>query len=91
MDELLEELEARTEIVVTMQLDTLGSVDEPPGKNAFAFVLGSPGGAALVIEGTVSGDGKEAVVTAWALDGNGRVTPQVLVLDDSVLIAQALN
>lgn len=90
MEELLEDLESRTDYVITLWRTEENDMDAE-AKNAFAFVLGKPEGAAIIIEGTVSGDGLEAVVTAWATNQHGRVTPDVTVLGDSVMITQRLD
>lgn len=90
LDELLDNLESRTEYVVSLTSDTESTMDTPDDTNAFAFVLYADGGNMLVVEGRVTGDNKEAVVTVWSAGEDGQLTPTVSELAGTVMITQAL-
>lgn len=92
MNELLEDLESRTQYVVTLWRTGEEDMDREAPTNAFAFVIGKEESNALVIEGSVSGDGKSAVVTAWATTQDGeKLEPQTTVFDRTVMISQHLD
>lgn len=84
MESLIQELEQRTEYVVTLLRDVGEDIDVEQGKNAFAFVLGRDSDNAVVVEGTVSGDGQEANVTVWAVRDGRREDLSTLEIDGQI-------
>ena len=92
MQKLLEDLESRTQYVVTLWRTGAEDMDRSNSTNAFAFVIGKEADKALVIEGSVSGDGKTAVVTAWGItEDGGKEEPSTTVFDKTVMITQHLD
>ena len=85
MDTLIEELEARTEVVVTMLRDVGTDMDGAPEKGAFAFVLGRNSDNAISVEGTVSGDNEEGVVTIWGVRDGARADVSTLEIDGQIM------
>lgn len=85
METLIQELEQRTEYVITLLRDVGDDIDAEQEKGAFAFVLGRDSDNAIVVEGTVSGDAKEAMVTVWAVRDGARADVSTLEIDGQIL------
>lgn len=85
MNSLIEDLEARTEYVITLLRDSDSDMDADPGRGAFAFVLGRDSDNAIVVEGTVAGDRSESVVTIWAVRDGARVDISTIEIDGQIL------
>ena len=90
MRELVDELEERFEYVVTMIRTGRESLDEQNGKKAFAFIIGTDSENALIIEGSVSGDGKQATATVWGITDGARATLSPIEMEEQWLVALQL-
>jgi hypothetical protein len=86
----LEELDARTAYVVRLQRVQESDVDEGTPDNAFAFILGPDEDNSLVVEGTVTGDGAEAIFTVWGVRDGRKVPLSLLEVDDQLMISHRL-
>lgn len=91
MHPLITELEARTEYVITMLRQADSDMDSDPGKGAFAFVLGRDSDNAIVVEGSVTGDRGEAVVTIWAVREGERVDISTVEIDGQIMHSLKLS
>jgi len=90
MGTLIEQLESRTEYVITLIRAAGSDVDREPGTNAFAFVLGSSSDDAIVVEGGVSGDGLSATATIWAVRDGRRADLSTLEIDGQIMLTLPL-
>ena len=89
LDELAEKAEEKAQVVVTMTREESDVLDD--GQAAFAFVLGTEAGDAMIISATISGDGKEltASITSYAV--GEPVDPMILQVGNSVLVTSNIN
>jgi hypothetical protein len=85
MQELIDELEARTEYVVSFHRIAEADMDRDPSPNAFAFLIGADSDNALIVEGGISGDGATATTTVWAISGGKRGNMQTIDLDGQMM------
>lgn len=86
----IEELEARTSYVIRLARTVASDLDDNEPDNAFAFILGADEDNAIVVEGTVTGDGAEAMLTVWALRDGRKVPVSVLEIDEQLLLTLKL-
>jgi len=85
MNTLIEELEERTEYVITFHRTEGADMDRDPGQNAFAFVIGRDSDNAIVVEGGISGDNMTATTTIWAMRDGKRADVSTLEIDGQIL------
>lgn len=80
LERLVTDLKQRFEFVVTLKRHGPDDMDTTD-KQAFAFVIGGDSDNALIIEGGVSGDGRDAHATVWGLTDGVVTTPTHVELD----------
>jgi len=91
MTTLIGQLEERTEYVITFMRSEDGDMDRDPGTNAFAFVIGRNSDNAIVVEGTISGDGRSATTTLWAVRDGRRADLSTLEIDGQIMHTLTLD
>ena len=91
MAELVDRVRERFEYVITILRSAEDSLDNHDGKKAFAFIIGSDSDNALVIEGSVTGDGKQATATIWGITDGARATINTMEMDEQWLLSIPLS
>ena len=91
-DDLLVEAEGRAQTVVAMQRDQEADVDDMSDRRAaFAFVLGTDDGDAMIVMATISGDGKELTATIETHSKGVPVEASVMQMGHSVLVTSTID
>jgi hypothetical protein len=93
MNALMEDLDKRYQVVVSLMREEGSDVDRDPTveQGAFAFVLGHDSNNAIVVEGTTAGDDSMAMVTVWGMRDGERVQLSTLELGEQVMHSLLLD